>query len=611
MDRPIGRRDFLQGMAAGLAVAALPGCTHAGGPSPAPALRRPGYGLRGQNMASMDLGHIVRSGSDSDAPGTEDTGEEYDLVVVGAGIAGLATAYVYDRERGGRSRILVLDNNDEFGGHARRNTFEVDGQTLIAHGGTYALEEVEEAPPAAQALLSDVGVDVARLRAYRDERIYPQLGLSRAIFFDPRHYPGIEPTWVDKFYDTRYEAFFAKAPIPEAARRELVKLYTTRRNYLPGVADKEGALAGMSWEHFIREVMGLGDQALRFADLYAADLVGLGCDAISALKGFWYGPGFFGMGGTGFREKDGIIQYAYDASYRYPDGNHTVARHFLKKLLPGSIEGEDTMEGVFNGQIRTDRFDLADNQKRLRLRAAAVRVAHEGPSHATAVTVDYVQPDGRTRRVRARGAVVAAWGMVAKRIVPELGAAQLEALEQYHYCACLYINVVLRHWRPIAEIGAFSMQLPGGYCTWMEIADPLSVGSYRPSYGPDNPTVLSMYKYLYTRGLPPVEQMRKARREIEHKTFAEHEREIRSELRLLFGPWGFDPAKDILAITVNRWGHAYNFFPPTADHAAPYELGRQALGRISFAGADAGGIPWTMAALDQGNRAALEQLRLT
>jgi spermidine dehydrogenase len=611
MDRPITRRDFIQGLAVGLAAAAAPpGCRRVEEESIAPAAPPSvGSGLRGQDMSSMKLGHVVRDGWRHGFGAGEDTGEHFDLVVVGAGIAGLATAYVYDRERGGNARILILDNHDEFGGHARRNTFEVGGQTLVAHGGTYALEEVEDAPAASQALLRDVGIDLDRLRGFRDERLFERLGLSRAIFFDPRHYPGIQPTWVDRFYDIRYEDFFARAPIPEEARRELVALYTTRKDFLPGVANKEQVLAGMSWEQFIRNVMGLGDQALRFADLYAADLVGLGCDAVSALKGYEYGPGFFGMGGTGFREKGDIIQYAYDASYRYPDGNHSVARHFLKKLLPGAIEGEDTMEGVFNGRVMREEFDRPENRKRLRLRSAVVRVAHEGLDGAhSGVAVDYARPDGSVARVHARSAVVAAWGMVAKHIVPELGSEQRRALDEYRYCACLYINVLLRNWRPIAEVGAFSMQLPGGYCTWMEVADPLSVGDYRPVYHPDHPTVLSMYKYLYTRGLPPGRQMKSARRAIEHKSFAEHEREIRTELQHMFGPWGFDARNDILAITVNRWGHAYNFFPSTPGRTAAYERGRLKLGRISFAGADAGGIPWTLSALDEAYRAAHEQL---
>ena len=610
MDRPITRRDFLQGAAASLAVAATPACKRGGAEAAQDARGAAASGLRGQDMSAMKLGHLIRDGADFEDGA--DSGETYDLVVIGAGIAGLSAAFTYDRGRGGDARILILDNDEEFGGHARRNTFEWEGGELIAHGGTYALEEVEEAPEAARGLLRDLGVNLDALRGYRDEGLYGRLGLSRAVFFDPRHQGGDRPTWVDRFYDTPYEQFFARAPISLRARRDLTELYTTRRDFLAGVKDREAVLAGMSWERFIRDVMGLGEDVLPFADLYAADLVGLGCDAVSARKGFDYGPGFFGMGGTGFRDKGGLIQYAYDATCRYPDGNHTVARHLLKKLLPAAIEGEDTMEGVFNGRVRRHELDRPEHRKRLRLGSAAVRVQHDGPADARrGVVVDYVQGDaGVVRRVRARGAVVAAWGMVAKHIVPELGAPQRAALDDYRYCACLYINVMLRNWRPIADVGAFSMQLPGGYCTWMEVADPLSVGSYRPKYHPDSPTVLSMYKYLYTRGLSPTEQMRRARRQIQHKTFAEYEREIRGELNHMFGRWGFDARRDILAITVNRWGHAYNFFPSVPGRAPAYESGRHQLGRISFAGADAGGIPWTLSAMDQAHRAAHEQLSL-
>jgi spermidine dehydrogenase len=609
MNRPISRRDFLQGAAATVALAAVPGCSRDGTPAP-PARDCGGSGLRGQDMKAMKLGHLLRDGADF-ASG-DDAGEAFDLVVIGAGIAGLSAAHTYNRGRGGDARVLILDNHDEFGGHARRNTFHWEGGKLIAHGGTYALEEVEAAPPAAQALLREIGVDLDRLRGFRDERLYQRLGLSRAVLFDPRHHGGDRPVWLDRFYDTPYEQFFARAPISERARRDLIELYTTRMNFLAGVEDREQLLASMSWEGFIRDVMKLGDDVLPFADLYAADLVGLGCDAVSAQKGFDYGPGFFGMGGTGFRDKGGIIQYAYDPSFRYPDGNHTVARHLLKKLLPAAIDGEDTMEGVFNGCVRRDQLDRPDNRVRLRLGSAAVRVMHDGPADARrGVVVDYVQGNGDTvRRVRARGAVVAAWGMVAKHIVPELAAPQLRALADYRYCACLYINVLLRNWRPIAEVGAYSMQLPGGYCTWMEVADPLSVGSYRPKYHPDSPTVLSMYKYLYQRGLPPTEQMKRARRQIQNKPFPAYEREIRTELNLMFGPWGFDASRDIMAITINRWGHAYNFFPSAPGVAPPYESGRHQLGRISFAGADAGGIPWTLSAMDEAHRAAQEQLAL-
>lgn len=618
MNRPITRRDFLQGTALAIANTAM-GYPRISGKkvlSSADYYPPDLHGLRGQDMASTALGHGVRDGKFSELPkAVVDTGEEYDLVIIGAGLAGLAAAYVYHREKKRRCRILLLDNHDDFGGHARRNTFHWQGTTLIGPGGTFALEDPDLSPPEAVEIFDKLGIDPERMEKFRDGDFNKRFGLSSGVFFDERIYPGITSTWVNGFYTTPYQDFFARSPLSLAAQHELVVLYTTRKNYLPEVADKEKVLAKMSWEKFIREKMQLGDEAVRFADLYSTDLIGLGCDAVSALAGYEVGPGFAGMGGEGFKEVDGIMRYAYEPVNRYPDGNHTIARHLLKAILPQAVPGANSMEEVFNSTVDYSAFDKKENNVRVRLRAMAVRVHHDGPlPQAQHVTVHYIHPDqsGRVFRVRARSAVMAGWGMVAKHIVPDLPSTQLEALDKYRYTSAVYINVLLKHWRPIAELGLYEMYLPGGYCTWMHIADPLHLGSYRPEYHPDKPTLLSMYKYIYQPGLEADEQMILGRMEMENKPFEDYEREIRAELQHMFGSRGFSAADDILAITVNRWGHGYNFFKgPRSQIKAddkPYVRGRSKCGRISFAGADAGGSPWTQLALQQGHRAAYEQL---
>jgi spermidine dehydrogenase len=448
------------------------------------------------------------------------------------------------------------------------------------------------------------------MAAFRDNSIFKRFGLSSGVFFDDRVYPGITSKWVTGFYDTPYADFFARSPLSAAAQRELVELYTTKKNYLPGVDDTKRILSEMSWEKFIREKMGLGDEAVRFANLYATDLVGLGCDAVSALSGHEVGPGFAGMGGEGFVEVDGMLRYGYDPQSRFPDGDHTIARLLLQSILPDAVRGGRSMEEAFNSIVDYSAFDKKENNVCLRLRSMAVRIQHDGPmSHAQNVVVHYSRPDGKVYRVRSRSAVMAGWGMVAKHVVPELGDEQRTALEKYRYCSTLYINILLRHWRPMAKIGLYEMYLPGGYCTWMHIADPLHVGSYRPEHHPDKPTLLTMYKYIYKPGLDPDEQMIMGRTEMENKPFEEYEREIRTELQHMFGSHGFNAAEDILAITVNRWGHGYNFFHgPKKIEDEPFVVGRKKLGRISFAGADAGGVPWMQLALLHGRRAAMEQL---
>jgi spermidine dehydrogenase len=592
MDRAITRRDFLQGMA--LAVAA-------------PRLRLGSEGgLAGQTPEAMALGHRVREG---EIPAeAADRGETYDLVVVGAGIAGLSAAYLYYQEAPGEPSILLLDNHGELGGHARRNVMEYGGQRLIAPGGTFALEDVEDSPEEAIEVFRRIGLDPARLVEYRDPKFRERFGLSPAVVFDSRVFEGARTTWVPRWNEIPYEEFFSRAPLTEAARKDLVELYTTRKNYLPGASELEGELHSMSWERFVREKMALGDEAVRFVDLYSTDLIGLGCDAASALEGYAIGPGFSGMGGDGFYDEGGMLKYGYRPVNRYPDGNHTVARQLLKGILPAALSGENSMEGVFNAEIREGEFDRTESRVRLRLSSMVTRIQEKGET----VEVDYLRPGAKLERVRGRHVIMSGWGSVAKHVVPDLGEEQRRALEGYRYSSALYINVLLKHWRPVADIGAFEMYWPGGYCTWMHVSDPLSVGDYRPDYHPDKPTLLSMYKYIHHRGLEPREQMQLGRYEMEKKSFEEYEREIRSELNHVLGAHGFDAARDIAGITVNRWGHGYNYFkepgPKETLESPPYRTGRRKLGRISFAGADASGTPWTQAAIAQAWRAVHEQL---
>jgi spermidine dehydrogenase len=600
LDRPIARRDFLQGMAVAIGGPRLRfGFHEAEGVTPP-------EGLQGQDPRAMALGHRVRSGEFRSPPEAVDTGEGYDLVVVGAGIAGLTAALLFNEDAPGEPRILILEGADDFGGHARRNVFERGAVRLVAAGGTFALEEPEHSPEEAREVFRRIGLDPDRLVGYRDPEFRKRYGLSQAVVFDSRVYGGTT-RWLTGWYEMPYERFFARAPLPDPARKELVELFATRKNYLPGARDLRRVLGAMSWERFVREHMGLGDHAVRFVNLFATDLVGLGADAVSAWEGHQVGPGFFGMGGEGFHEENGILRYSYEPIHRFPDGNHTVARMLLKGLLPEALSGSRTMEGIFEAEVHRDRFDRAESQVRLRLSSMVVRLEHRGDG----VEVTYVGHEGPPRRVRARHVIMTGWGSVAKHVVPELAEAQRAALEEYRYCSALYINVLLRNWRPLADIGAFETYWPGGYATWLQISDPLQVGGYRPDYGPDRPTVLSLYKYIHRPGLDPAQQMRLGRMEMEQKPFEAYEREVRGELNHVLGPHGFDAARDILALTVNRWGHGYNFFKAPSSggpREPPYRKGRERMGRISFAGADAGGTPWTQAAMAQAWRAVQEQL---
>ena len=139
MGRAIDRRDFLNGAAVALS-AALAGPAFAAPPAPED---QPGYyppsltGMRGSHPGSFEAAHRLRDG----APLGQAEGpvERYDLVIVGGGISGLAAAAFY-RAAKPEARVLILDNHDDFGGHAKRNEFSLQGRTELVNGGTWAID---------------------------------------------------------------------------------------------------------------------------------------------------------------------------------------------------------------------------------------------------------------------------------------------------------------------------------------------------------------------------------------------------------------------------------------------------------------------------------------
>lgn len=598
--KPIQRRDFIQGVALSSAYL-LTACASSSYKFLKPfETKKVAVAFQGQNDEAKALGHCVR-----DSPREEmeanayDTHEVYDLVVVGAGISGLASARSFQRERG-NVKILILDNGSSFGGHAARNTFTHEGQNYIASGGSYTVEDPHDSPPEAIAILKDIGIEFEDFLRFRTDA-YTRIGLSSCLLLDPRYFQTAKLCWKQKFHQGDLHNFFRDTPLPPQDREELIRFYSSTEDYLRNFQNKDQILKNTSWEEFLRSYMKLGNISVDFANLYAPDIFGLGCDAISAYDAKGAGPGFLGMGGDAFKVQDGSISYNYETRYRLPDGNYSIARALVKKLIPEAFPCSQNFEELFTETIQAEHLHKHAVKFRFRSMVASLRHNTQG-----SVDVVYRSAEGRTYKVRAKHVIMSGWGMLAKRIVAELPDLQKEALQKYNYTSSAYINVFLRNWKPIAAIGADKMYLPKGFCTWMSLSDPIHLKNYTPHYDPNSPTILSMYKYFYKPGLPVKAQTSLSRIELEGKTFYSFEKEIRSELNYIFGPWGFDAARDILGIQINRWGHGYNFFSSTSD---PYLDGRRSFGKISFAGADAGGSPWMQNSLAQAWRAVQEQLK--
>jgi spermidine dehydrogenase len=229
------------------------------------------------------------------------------------------------------------------------------------------------------------------------------------------------------------------------------------------------------------------------------------------------------------------------------------------------------------------------------------------------VRVVYVQ-GGKRVAVTAANVIMACFNNIIPWLVPGLPAAQKAALLYPAKVPMQYTNVLIRNWQAWARLGIKSIHAPNGYHTTTALDVPMAIGGYRSAQTPDEPVVLHMVRNPNKPGLPRKEQNRIGRAEMLATDYATIEREIRSQLQRMLGSAGFDAARDIAGITVNRWPHGYSYTydtlddPDVPDEQRPHVLGRQSFGRIAIANADAGAAAFTNTAIDMAARAVDECL---
>ncbi|CAN0502308.1 unnamed protein product, partial [Discosporangium mesarthrocarpum] len=191
-------------------------------------------GMRGSHAGSFEVAHGMRDGASWQAV---DAGEpEYDLVVVGGGISGLSAAYFFIKQHGPDSRVLVLDNHDDFGGHAKRNEFWHDGRMYLVNGGTLNVEAPSQYSTVSAGLLWELGIDRSRYFEKNQDvfSFYRDLGLQGSMFFDRENFG--EDKLVVGYSGMPIERAMAQAPLSDKAKQDVVRLYRGTENYFEGLS---------------------------------------------------------------------------------------------------------------------------------------------------------------------------------------------------------------------------------------------------------------------------------------------------------------------------------------------------------------------------------------
>jgi spermidine dehydrogenase len=629
MEREISRRDFLNGVSIAVGaslVGADPTWLEAFGvpQSPFAPEKDSGYyppaktGLRGAHNGSWEVAHELRDGGDNtkDWANPVDDTESYDLVIVGGGISGLASAYFYRKFAGPQSKILVLDNHDDFGGHAKRNEFQAGNRMLIGYGGTQSIEAPSDYSQESIGLLKELGVDVQRFHKYYDQKLFDSMHLTEAVFFDKEtfgtdrlvpqkglHYFGVDFTLEN----------VAQLPIAESARKDLLRLQHAKVDYMPDLTpeQKKTKLIKTSYKDFLLQYVKVHPDVVKVFQSSTHDIYALGIDAVSANdcagEGF---PGFEGMN----LPKDHGENPEKDEPYifHFPDGNASIARMLVRSLVPGSIPG-NSMEDIVTARANYARLDDASSPIRIRLNSTAVKVKHIGdPANAKEVQVTYVR-GGEARRVRAANSILACYNMVIPYLCPEMSDKQKEALAYCVKMPLVYTNVQISNWKAFQKLGISAIYAPGAYFSNITLDFPVSMGNYHYPNSPDESCLLHLLHVPCKPGATCKDQYRAGRWQLLSTPFETFERQVRDELGRVLSAGDFDPARDIEAITVNRWPHGYAYeynelFEPLGQPKSerPCVIGRQPFGRIKIANSDADGHAYTNTAIDQGYRAVRE-----
>ncbi|MDE1908536.1 MAG: NAD(P)-binding protein [Pseudomonas sp.] len=616
----ITRRDFLNGVAITIAAGMTPLQILQAAPDGRyypPALT----GLRGSHVGSFEVAHQMgweKKAFDTDKlPITED----YDLVVVGGGLSGLSAAWFY-REKHPKAKILILENHDDFGGHAKRNEFQAGGRLIIGYGGSEAFQSPNHLySKEVNGLLKKLGVNIKRFETAFDRQFYPGLGLSRGVFFDKENFGEDklvtgDPTPMvaddiapDQLHARSISDFINDFPLPETDRQALIALHVAPKDYLPGKTAEEKAeyLATTSYRDFLLKNVGLSEGAVKYFQSRTNDFMALSIDAVASADAYSVGfPGFGGMNLAPISE-EAAAEMEEPYIYHFPDGNASLARLLVRSLIPAVAPGH-TMDDIVLAPFDYARLDQPRTPVRVRLNSTAVSVRNVGDG----VHIGYSR-GGQLAQVRGKRCILACYNMMIPYLLRDLPAEQAQALSQNVKYPLVYTKVVVRNWTSFQKLGVHEIYAATQPYSRIKLDYPVSMGGYEHPRDPTQPIGLHMV-YVPTSpnsGMNGRDQARAGRGKLYGQTFEQLEAQLRDQLQRMLGPGGFNHQTDILAITVNRWSHGYATFSNSlfddADESEKLkDLARQPVGHVSIANSDAAWSAYAHAAIDEAYRAVGE-----
>lgn len=617
LDTSITRRDFLDAalLAAGAVLLRAPSPLLAQSATPGPRTNPAWEGFggigdyarsHGNTWDALSVAHDLRDGKLGNARQVAiDSGESYDLIVVGGGLSGLGAASFFQQGRGGT--CLVLDNHRVTGGEAKRNEFNVDGVHLIGPQGSNNFGVRTQQGWAGdywKYLGIPSGVDAFEHQAWssgvkpleiaRDNynfQLWQDEFASHGFFFK-------EQDGNLRLVRDAFRTGLSDTPWSEKLRADFARWRSNPKVY--DGSDLPRWLDGMTYEQLLTKELGVDPAVARYADpILAAAAGGLGSDVISAQC-----AGQVGLPGTGNgRSRSYSLSEGLPFSSSFPGGNDGIQRHVLKKLVPRAIAGEG-FAGIMNGRIQFAELDKAGNPTRIRLGATAIRVTNL-PNGSVEVVYSV---GGKLYKTTAKGVVMANGAWNSQYIVADVGDSYREAFKDFVRAPMLVVNVALRRWRFMYDLGLTAASYRDQFGFSCNIRQSMVVGDYRPPLDPDRPAILTFYASFERPGGTIKDQAVSARNELLGSSYRDYERRIRGQIVRLFGRGGFNPRADIGGIVLNRWGHAFVcpapgfYFGRNGNPAAPDVL-RQPVGRVAFANAELHGHQNWRDATAEGKRA--------